>query len=61
MRKIWVMLALSTAVMTSSCVSKKKARALQTQVNDLQAENARLAERIRVELGDCQQKSASLQ
>lgn len=55
------MLALSTAVMTSSCVSKKKARALQTQVNDLQAENSRLAERIRVELGDCQQKSASLQ
>jgi len=61
MRKVWVMLALSTAVMTSSCVSKKKARALQTQVNDLQAENSRLSERIRVELGDCQQKSASLQ
>ena len=61
MRKIWVMLALSTAVMTSSCVSKKKARALQSQVNDLQAENNRLSERIRVELGDCQQKSASLQ
>ncbi len=61
MRKVWVMLALSTAVMTTSCVSKKKARALQTQVNDLQAENSRLSERIRVELGDCQQKSASLQ
>ncbi|PMD97176.1 hypothetical protein BWI97_08900 [Siphonobacter sp. BAB-5405] len=61
MRKVWVMMALSVAVVSQSCVSKKKASALQAQVNDLKTENTRLAERIRVELGDCQQKSASLQ
>jgi len=55
------MMALSVAVVSQSCVSKKKASALQAQVNDLKTENTRLAERIRVELGDCQQKSASLQ
>ncbi len=54
-------MALSVAVVSQSCVSKKKASALQAQVNDLKTENTRLAERIRVELGDCQQKSASLQ
>ncbi|SDL74498.1 OmpA/MotB family protein [Siphonobacter aquaeclarae] len=61
MKHIAYCVLLSTVVLASSCVSKKKAAGLQAQVNDLKTENARLSEKLRVELGDCQQKSASLQ
>ncbi|MFT4031779.1 MAG: hypothetical protein QM669_05125, partial [Siphonobacter sp.] len=62
MKKVWVVVALLSAMVAiSSCVSKKKAAGLQARINELTAENTKLSEKIRVDLADCQQKSASLQ